>query len=562
MRETKYTTTENGARSLATSQPDELKEQVNGRVSLFFKTTRDLLKNVPQLQLYLTEAWSENPLDVLKLVFHLRDCRGGKGERDLFRACCRWLLDSGKEEFLHCNLELVPEFGRWDDLMFCGPKGYEVLAERLVEDFFIVQHWLNRDSTEEKDVPTKRPTISMASKWACRLPKGSDSVTKKKKRISETHSTIKAINQYLKRTNKAKFTNESDQRKIFGRTVIREAEYRKMLGSCSRHLELLELLMCEQRFGDIDFNTVPSCAMHLYGKNHIKGGKAGSFLRNQQERFTQWRDGLEKGVDSEGKKVKVNASQLYVHSLVAEYQTHAKPLDKVVEAQWKELVRLSREKGEFSALCCPDVSGSMTMNLIESKIRPMDVAIALGIFCSELSTGPFHNMLITFSSNPVAHHLNDSMSLYDKVKSVSLMDWGGSTNIQGVWNLILNTAVHHRVEAKDMPKMIIIPSDMQWNVGARENSDTNHEVMKRKYQEAGYELPVVVYWNLSGSTQKQNDYPVSALENGTVLLSGFSTSLLKNLIECPRDVTPWRVIQNTVLNAERYSRVCLPGGVV
>ncbi len=522
--------TANGAKSLASCQPGSAKERIGGRVGFFFKATRGL----PQIDFerLLSQAWDEDALDTLKLIFHLRNCRGGKGERELFRNACRWLQATGRGCHLTPNLDLVASMGRWDDLMSCGRAGFEHLAAQLLEDFFKAQ------ADDEKG---RKATLSLAAKWATRPAKN----PRQARRALESKQTIQALNAVLAR---------SPDLAPFGVRKVREAEYRKLLSVCTRRLGLLERLMCEGKWDQINFNLVPSCAMRLYGKNEMTKVRApGSFMRRQPTRFQEWREALKDGKTEDGRKVKVNAKQLFVHSLAAEYLLFRKALDPVVEAQWAELVRLARSKGKFQALCCPDVSGSMqTQTHNSSRSRCLDVSVALGVFCAEVATGPFHNMLITFDRTPKVHMLRDGTTLFSKVRSVANMEWGMSTNVLGVFRLILQTAQENKVPESEMPKMVIIPSDMQFNScgGAK----TNFERIDQMYREAGFVRPTLVFWNLAAGF---SDYPVTADEKGTVLMSGFSVSLLKSLIECPENVTPWGIVRKTVLENAAYQSVAL-----
>lgn len=569
-KETKYTTTENGAKSLATTQPDEWKEKVNGRVSMFFKPIRGV--DVQSLETFLSESWQENKLHTLKLVFYLRDCRGGKGERDLFYNCCKWFKKSGKQKYLDCNVEHIPFYGRWSDLLHTGDVGFKLMARQIIDDYLKLKNKsigsefvLVKNCEETKDqanhkseeiknesglkedskTESKKVVISLASKWAPRQPKTNKVKSKKDKVWKKIKKLILFMNEYVC----------EKKVKVFNKTKVSICEYRKMISACTKHIGVVETLMSSKQFDKIDFNTVPSCAMHLYGKNHIKGGKEGSFKRRLPEKFEQYKSNLKRRVDDDGKVVKINASQLFPHQLVMEYLSHGKNHSDIVQAQWDELIKKSKRDGKFSALCCPDVSGSMNCQVTgDSSVKALDISVTLGVFCAEVSEGPFHNMLITFSTDPKVHRLNDNMNLHDKVESVTEMDWCMSTNLQSVFDLILDVGVKHNVPEEEMPKMVIIPSDMQFDNAVENN--TNMEVIDEKYKKAGYKRPVVVFWNLAN--KNTGDFPVSASDDGTVLISGFSQSILKSLIDCPDDVTPWGIIKKTVFDNPRYEKITLP----
>ena len=100
-------TTANGAVSLATPDPSS---ESSGRLSLFFKSVRGL--NAPRQYQYMVDASQESVTDAYLLAFHTRDCRGGKGERELGRRCLVWLFINYPRLFAKVA-KLLPEYGRW-----------------------------------------------------------------------------------------------------------------------------------------------------------------------------------------------------------------------------------------------------------------------------------------------------------------------------------------------------------------------------------------------------------------------------------------------------------------
>jgi hypothetical protein len=76
-------------------------------------------------------------------------------------------------------------------------------------------------------------------------------------------------------------------------------------------------------------------------------------------------------------------------------------------------------------------------------------------------------------------------------------------------------------------------------------------MIKRKYAEAGYEVPLIVFWNLS-SYGKSNT-PVRFDDKGVCHVSGFSPAIMKAVLSVKEleDFTPFRVMERTLLQ-ERY----------
>ena len=541
--------TENGALSLSTTQPNTMTESIGGRVALFFKTVRSLLKDTTQLYKYLSLAHGENVRDTLVLVFHLRNCRknlGGKGERDLFRLCVEWYKSQDRHDLIQKNLHNVVKFGRWDDVLIC-PGGYKYFAQQLLIDY--------HDSHQLID--NNHPiSISLAAKWA-------PSACSKNKSSKGKHlPLIKAINEVLC------FTNV----KMFGRSQIREVEYRKMLSKLREHLKVVERLMATNRWDEIDFNKVPSNAMYIYGKEKISynGQKRlkrihgddsghGAFIRHRPEDFSTWKEGLKTGKDKNGENVKVNASQLFPYQLVAEYLLHKKNQDQVIEAQWKVLENNLKEKGGFSGcLFVTDVSRSMTATIsANSEVRCLDVAISLSLLGARGCQGPFKDSLITFSTRPTVFTVK-GQSLFEDVEEISKMNWAMNTNLQSVFDLILETATKFNVNESSeiMPKYVVIISDMEFDQ-CTNNHQTNFQTIREKYQSFGYQMPVLVFWNVR-SSQSTQQFPVSADENGTILLSGFSSSVMNELMEGNefKNVIPWKIIRK-IIDSDIYKDVIL-----
>jgi hypothetical protein len=158
---------------------------------------------------------------------------------------------------------------------------------------------------------------------------------------------------------------------------------------------------------------------------------------------------------------------------------------------------------------------------------PMEVAIALGILVSELSDHAFKNRFITFHESPSWISLEGIGSLKDKVMKTMAAPWGGSTSFNSALEMILEVVIKHRLSPEDIPDLIVF-SDMQFNQAAN-YSETMHDVIKRRFAEAGiaicgvpYRAPKIIYWNLRGDT---TGFPVNAHTPNTQMLSGFSPSL-------------------------------------
>ena len=516
-------TTWNGAISLFT--PD-ITGVTSGRLGLFFKSVRGL--NAPRLYEYFREAANENLTDAFLLAFHIRDCRGGKGERDLGRRALVWLFLNYPTEFASVA-PLIADYGRWDDLLELWPgvldltdlqrvrqnwcaniKGEALLAQlrELQRGFVrIVARQLVNDLAE---MEAGKP-ITICAKWA---PTEKDSVDRKSKTV-RTLCSVMGISPHTYRT---VYTSPMRQ-----------------------YLRIVERYMCEHRWEDIEYSKVPSCAMKRLKK---------AFEKHAPDQFAVWKTKLVKG------EVEVKAKQLFPHELVHELRVKGGS-DVVCEAQWKVLESEVEKLGTLKdSLCICDVSGSMESwgfgygSGKAPAFVPMDVSIALSLIVANAVQGPFHNHVITFHDTPTFHVVK-SGSLYDRYMGLKCAPWGGSTNLQATFGLILDQAKKHKLAPKDMPKRVFLFSDMQFDQATQVHCQkTNYQVIESKYAKHGYTRPQIVFWNLVGSS---TDFSVSVSDNGTALISGFSPSVMKAILN-GKDFSPYTVMRDT-LDDERYRPV-------
>ena len=124
-----------------------------------------------------------------------------------------------------------------------------------------------------------------------------------------------------------------------------------------------------------------------------------------------------------------------------------------------------------------------------------------------------------------------------------------NTNLSRVFELILRTAVRHQLPQEQLPRRLYIITDMEFDCCTEDASLTNFEAAKRRFAEAGYRLPEVVFWNIDS---RQRQQPVSANEQGVTLLSGLSPRLFSFLTE--RDLTPERFMR-MILLSDRYAPI-------
>lgn len=297
---------------------------------------------------------------------------------------------------------------------------------------------------------------------------------------------------------------------------ITPKEFRKKLVSMTK---VVETQMCANEWSEINYSHVPSIAMNKYRN---------AFIGHDADRYTDYIADVQAG------KQKINAGVLFPHQL---YQAIEKGENaNAVEAQWNALPDYMADSTERIIPVC-DVSGSM-------EGLPMDVSISLGIYISERNEGLFKDAFITFSSSPEMNYLKGSLS--ERMRQLQRSGWGYSTNLQATFDLILNSAVRESLPESEMPTKLLIISDMEFDEADRDQ--TNLDTIRQKYSLAGYKMPEIVFWNVNG---RMGNVPASVNDSGIGLVSGFSPSILKSILQ-GEIYSPEQLMLDTVDSA-RYS---------
>ena len=308
-------------------------------------------------------------------------------------------------------------------------------------------------------------------------------------------------------------------------------QYRKSLVALTK---VVETQMCANDWDNINFSHVPSVAARNYKK---------AFNRHTPA-FAEYVAKLVAG----DKTVKVNADAIFPHDVLKGVAHSYTKLNKTetdhVIAQWNALPNYV---GDASILPLVDVSGSMTCTAGgTTNVRCLDVAVSLGLYLADKNKGVFKDTFLTFSSKPQLVTLKGN--IVEKCDQMSRSNWEMSTNLHAAMDKILSVAVKNSVPASDMPAMLLILSDMQFNQCARFD-DSAMEMIERKYAEAGYTAPQIVFWNLNSS----GNAPVKADKSGAALVSGFSPSIMKALLSADLDqFTPEGIMLKTVM-VDRYA---------
>ena len=313
--------------------------------------------------------------------------------------------------------------------------------------------------------------------------------------------------------------------------------YRKRLVELTK---VVETQMCAKDWDNINFNHVPSVASGRYKK---------AFSRNT-EKYKEWTAALVSKDPEVAKSVKVNAGAVYPYDVLKGVINHYGRYDSHnlnhILAQWEALPNFV---GDANILPLVDVSGSMTSlaggHKSKSSTSCLDVAVSLGLYLADKNKGKFKDTFLTFSSDPQLLHLRGN--ILDKVKQMVSSNWEMNTNLHRALDKILRTALEGNVPQSEMPGALLILSDMQFDSCTR-HDDSAMEMIKRKYTEAGYNVPNIVFWNLNA----HDNVPVKYDTRGAALVSGFSPSIVKAVLQAEMDnFTPEAIMMQTIMNS-RY----------
>ena len=453
-------------------------------------------------------AYQENPTYALKCLWYLRDILEGQGERRFFRVCLKWLATYDKQAVLR-NLETIARdgFGRWDDLFVLFDTPCENAVMKLIENQLI----------NDLKAYQAGAAVSLLGKW---IP-------------SENSSSAKT---------------KHNARRIINALHVTPREYRKTLSALRERIHVVERLMSQNRWDEIDFSHLPSRAGLIYRK---------AFERRDmiQQKYREF---------AKDTTTKVNAGKLYPYDVVREaqkimncdnywlYGSHEPRLDDtqrlMVNKYWDNLKDYFNG-ATLNAMVVCDTSSSM-LHGASGTTTPMQVAVSLAMYAAEHANGPFKNHYISFSRNARLVEVVGA-DFCDKVSRIIRSNVCENTNLESVFDLVLNTAMQYRLPQKAMPKTLVVVSDMEVDRSAGiSNKEAFMESMRRKWARKcanRYEFPDVVFWNVSA----RNDTFLDDPKSGITFVSGCSPVLFEQIMS---GKTSFDLMMDK-LNAERYKAI-------
>ncbi len=428
--EANKTFTENGAVTLRSSGSEN--------VDLFASIGALRSADDQEIVRCFIKAWAEDRDLAMKILFYARDIRGGLGERRVFRVLLSALAYM-EPESVRKNIALIPEYGRYDDLL-------ELLDTPCEEDALaVIREQLAKDLTAmEAGEP-----VSLLGKWLPSINASSD----------ETRA----------------------QAKVVAHAVgMNDAQYRKTLSALRAAIKIVENNLREKDYS-FDYSQQPSKAMYKYRK---------AFIRNDQIRYQEFLKKVQKG------ETTLHTGTLLPYELVHSALRMPTSAERYsLDVTWNALEDFTDGK---NALVVIDGSASMYWS---GNPLPAEVALSLGIYFAERNTGLFRNHFITFSTNPKLVEIKGN-DFTERVRYCKSFNEAGDTNIQKMFELVLYTAAAHNLPQSELPETIYIISDMEFNSCTQDAGMTNFEYAKQLYTSHGYHLPQLVFWNVQ-SRQEQ-----------------------------------------------------------
>ena len=487
--------------------------------------------------------------DLFVLLFQTRDCRGGKGEKELFYRIIIYLYEKFPDRIDNL-LELIPTYGYYKDYWNILSIVYESIdseeatkrAARLKREIFaIYSRKLFEDANEIRNNP-ENPVISLAAKYSPR----------EQHEFATKHNAL-----FCEFVRKYMFPRLPHSQQMW--------LYRKLIVGLNRALQVTEVYMCAKRYSEIDFTRVPSLCLSRFRKAFLnelchKRGHVYVPMPMDEEKGNRFPDDPDRVAARQNLKRimagagadtgTIKAKQLMPHEIVENILDFSKSKSEVelFQSQWDIIRDNASVRGNFIPIV--DVSSSMNGT-------PMLVAIALGLLISETTNLKYRNKIITFSESPAWVSLEGVEGIVEKVSHTRCAPWGGSTNFAKAMDMILDVVIDNDLSPSEVPDLIVF-SDMQFDE-ADSSYNTHYQRIEKQFHDAGmdilgepYPVPRIVFWNLRAT----NGFPVTCDTNNTMMLSGFSPALMKAFLKGDEMevITPLKTLDD-ILYDERYDPV-------
>lgn len=438
------------------------------------------------------EAYKQDPLFATKIMFYARDIREGAGERSTFRKLLNYCANYHPEAIAN-NVTLIPEYGRYDDL-------YELVGTPLES---IMWAYMKIRFASDLDLMKQGKPVSLLAKWI----KSADASSGTTRKLGVLTAKKLGIPVY---------------------------DFKRQYKALRKYLDVTECKMSTNRWSEINYPTVPSKCMNM---------NRNAFAYHDAERFNEFG---RKAVTGE---VKINSSTLYPYDIMekilnssSHYYGRRLPKTEfdILNAQWNQLPDYI---GDENAIVMADTSGSMWG-------RPLASAVGLAVYFAQRNKGAYHNLWMSFSATPKFHTIKGER-LEQIISNFDMHDWDMNTDLESAFNLVLKTAIENNVPQEEMPKSIVVISDMEIDYCA-DDDWTFYDAMRIRFAECGYDIPNIVFWNVNS---RHDVFHADAKRKGVQLVSGNSINTFKNLISVV-GMNPVEAMKK-IINSERYESITI-----
>ncbi len=436
-----------------------------------------------------SEAFKTDPLFATKIAFYARDVRGGLGERQTFRTLLRYMAQYHPEA-LRPNLDLIGVYGRFDDL-------YCLIGTPLEDEMWAA---MKKQFEEDRQNLQQGNALSLLAKW------------------------IKTADASSVNTRKLGILTA---RKL-GYSVY---EFKRLVRAMRKRIGIVEALMSVGRWDEIRYSAVPSRAMMIYRN---------AFMKHDTDRYNAF---VHKAVSGEET---VHSATLFPYDIVEKvmdmnWNGIGIINDEMLEAQWRQLP--DYVEAGTNALVIADTSGSMFG-------RPLATSVGLAVYFAERNTGPYHNMFMSFSGTSRIQMLKGE-TLAQKLESIDMNDWANNTNLKAAFQHVLDIAVQNHVAQEDMPKSLIVISDMEIDYCGDKNW-TFYEKMYQRFRNHGYQIPNIIFWNVAS---RHDVFHADRSRTGVQLVSGQSAAVFRKVMQCV-GLNPVEAMER-IINSERYASIAV-----
>ena len=470
---------------------------LNFNLDMFAYSSRYYKQNYEKNKNRFKNALIENDEIALANLLYTLDIRNGKGERALFKSYFSALIEMNKDYAIQI-LPYISELGRWDYV-------FEGIGTEIEENVYeLIRAYLMIDIKNYND---NKP-VSLLAKW---LPS-------------------------IKTHNKKNYFAVKLAKKL----NLTEKEYRQILSKLRDRLNIVEKHITNREYEKIDYISVPSKAMVKYRNlfyikdevrfkefiEELKTSKKTKYDNLFMNDFVKmYLDNLKKiGVNYfYGKTIK-EAYKNSISDLIKDLSLkeledrqillqRLKDEKNLINTMWKKQTKIGFDK---NVLVVADTSASM-------RGTPFETAISLAIYISQNNKSEqWRNRFMIFSSDCVIYSYDKDSEFTDIIDGIPIIMT--NTNIDKAFKKILNDSVE-----KNLPQLdeVIIISDMEFDAVQDKKNMSNFKYWKSEFAKYNYELPKIIFWNVARDVES---FPVTKLDYGTCLVSGYSKNILKSII--------------------------------